>query len=149
FRCHEYGVYRSDLRRERRLRYDEVESFTFAATRSFVNGVYAGTTFGLTFDPGPDRKADRITYQATFFNADRELDRLRDHIAGVIAARMARRLAANEAVTWFPGLRFLPEGLEYAPGGLFGRKEPVLIPYGEVANFTLDSGFFYLWARNV
>jgi hypothetical protein len=66
----------------------------------------------------------------------------------MIAVRMAQRLAAQEVVAWTPSLRFLPEGIEYRPTGFLGRKEPVVIPYPDIANWTVDQGAFCLWVKD-
>jgi hypothetical protein len=145
FRCHEYGVYQSGLMGERQLRYLEVACFSYAATRHFVNGSYTGTSFALSFEPVVEKSGQRIAYRTQLPNADDELDNLRDHISKVIAGRMARELNAGQPVAWTPNLRFVPEGLEYRPSGFFGRKEPFILPYREIANFELQQGMFHVW----
>jgi hypothetical protein len=147
FRCHEYGVHQSGLTGTRQLRYLEVASFSYAATRHFVNGSYTGTSFALSFDPVAERAGQRIAYRTQLPNSDDELDNLRDHISKVIAGRMARELNAGQPVAWTPNLRFVPEGLEFRPSGFFGRKEPFVLPYHEIANFELQQGVFHVWKR--
>jgi hypothetical protein len=48
-------------------------------------------------------------------------------------------------VPWTPSLRFLPEGLEYRPSGLLGRKSPVIIGFETIGSFDIQQGTFYLW----
>lgn len=145
FRCHEYGVYQSGLMGSRQLRYLEVASFSYAATRHFVNGAYTGTAFALGFEPIPEKRGQGIQYSTQLPNSDDELDNLRNHISKVIAGRMARELREGSAVRWTPNLRFLPEGLEYTPAGFFGRKDPTVIPYNQISNFELQQGVFHVW----
>jgi hypothetical protein len=145
FRCHERGLCRKWLWRETRIRYEEVSSFTYNAVRQFVKGVYSGTHFSLTFFYESAGKMRKLTYAKTIRNADDELENLRDRISSVLAARMAAAFSQCEVVPWTPSLRFLPEGLEYRPSGLLGRKSPVIIGFETIGSFDIQQGTFYLW----
>jgi hypothetical protein len=147
FRCHEYGVYKAGLFGERTLRYTDVAAFSYSAVRHFHNGAYTGTIFRLGFEPEPGRAAQRIIHSATLPHADQALENLRDHISRVIGGRMARQLAAKEPVRWTPRLRFLPDGIEHQPAGVFGRKEPVVVPFANIYSYQIQQGTFCLWAR--
>ena len=129
---------------ERTLRYSDVAAFTYAATRHFVNGSYTGTQFNLRFDPAPGSGTRSIVYNATLPHADQELDNLRDQIAAMIAVRMKQQLAKGHSVAWTPNLCFLTDGLEYAPAGVFGRKDPIVVPYSDIASYHLEKGVFYV-----
>ena len=145
FRCHEFGVHEQGVFGENSLRYDEVASFSYGATRRFVNGVYQGTDFALSFAPYSDIGKSGINYTTTIKGQDEELETLREHISKVIAGRMATELDEGRPVQWTEGLRFLPEGIEHRPKKVFGgRKEPVFIPYGDVTNYYLHEGSFFL-----
>jgi hypothetical protein len=148
FRCHEYGVHQRGLfMGERSLRYVDVGSFTYSATRHYHNGAYMGTQTIMTFEPVPEKKGQRISYSANVQNQDAALDDLRDQVARIMAIRMAQRVSNGEAVPWIHNLTFMPEGLDYRPSGFFGSKEPVFIPYGSIFNWNLEAGTFYLWQK--
>lgn len=147
FRCHEYGVHQRGVTiGERSLRYDDVASFTYSATRHYHNGAYVGTNVVMTFEPVPEQKGNRINYSATVHNQDAGLDELRDQISRIIAGRMAIRASKGEVVPWTNKLTYRPEGLEYRPTGFLGtRKEPITIPFSSISGWKLDAGYFYLW----
>lgn len=147
FRCHEWGVREVRLSGERVLRYGDMAHFTYGATRRFVNGAYQGTDFTLTFGPKPGA-GEPIAYSTTLQGFDQELEIIQEHISGVIAGHMANDLAEDRPVQWTPNLRLLPDGIEHTPSGILGRKAPVTIPFGDVANFELDQGVFHLWTRD-
>ncbi len=148
FRCHEYGVYQRGLfMGERSLRYVEVASFTYSATRHYHNGAYMGTQTIMTFEPVPEKQGQRISYSANVHNQDSALDDLRDQISRMIAQRMAQRVSNGETVAWMNNLTFQPTGLEYRPSGFFGSKEPIFIPYGAISGWNLEAGTFYLWQK--
>ncbi len=147
FRCHELGVTKRGLFGERRLLYRDVQQFTYAGTRQYYNGVYTGTTMALTFAPAADSGLKTITFSRTIKNADSSLDALRDHVAQVIGAQMAQRLAEDGFVEWTKNLAFRSEGILYRPSGWLKKKEPILLPYEQVANFDIQEGRFYLWEQ--
>jgi len=60
---------------------------------------------------------------------------------------MAEQLRAGQAVRWTANLEFMPEGIRYRASGLFGRKEPQLLPLSEYGGYDLKQGVFYLFAR--
>jgi hypothetical protein len=145
FRCHEFGVHHQGTFGENSLRYDEMASFSYGATRRFVNGVYQGTDFALGFAPFSDAGKKGISYTTTIKGQDEELETLREHISKVIAGRMATELDQGRPVQWTEGMRFLPDGIEHRPKKVFGgRKEPAFIPYSEVSNYYLHEGSFFL-----
>ena len=144
FRCHTRGVCML-TRREKRLMYEDIGSFTYGATRHYYNGVYTGTVFNLRFEPRSEQAGDRITYTATIKNADGELDNLRDHISQVLAFKMLKRLQDGREVKW-AGATFQQDGLELPSTKMFGRGEPRHLPYGEIAGTNMEDGHFYLFA---
>lgn len=145
FRVHEHGVQRKLLFHTQQLKYADVDSFTYAAVRQYVKGVYSGTNFTLTFASWSGGKLKKLTYSKNLRNADSALERLRDAISQLIAERMQAQFVAGQTVVWTDGLRFLAEGLEYRAAGFFGRKAPTVIPYSQIAGFELDQGWFWLW----
>lgn len=145
FRCHEHGVCKRWLWRERRLRYGDVATFAYNAVRQYVKGVYSGTTFTLTFVSIVEGKKCTLSYSKSLRNADEELDHLRDHVSRVIAARMAASFSAGHQVAWTDNLRFLKEGLEVRPAGLLGRKPPIVVRYDQIAGVDASNGAFQLW----
>jgi len=146
FRCQEHGVCKVGLFGETRLRYDEIEIFSYNAIRQFVNGIYSGTNLKLSFAGGPAAGGKDISYSTTVSGSDDDLDNLRDHVSNVIANGMAAQLAEGRSVQWTRNLRFLPEGIEWTQRGLLGvRKSPLLISYEQVVNFDVEEGRFRLY----
>ena len=149
FRCHELGVYQSGLLGERRLRYSDVASFTYSATRVYVNSNYTGTTLILTFDPFSGNDRPRISFKTSVKQGDQELENLHNHIAQMIARRMADTLAAGTTVPWTMHLRFLPnQGIEHEPSGFLGRKESILIPFADIVSYDIKQGVFSIWVKD-
>ncbi|NLI77365.1 MAG: hypothetical protein GX442_13110 [Candidatus Riflebacteria bacterium] len=149
FRCHQYGVSQRGLFSEPRLMYRDMISFTYTATRMFVNGVYSGTSLNLTFVPAPGPGRQTISFNTTLQGIDEELDGLRQHIAQVIAGRLLDELKAGRAVDWTPNLRFLPDfTLEFrAPGMLWGSHPPVIVPITSIVNMGFNAGTLNIWVQ--
>lgn len=147
FRCHENGVMRRTRRGALEIRYRDVSAFTYKAVRHFTNGIYTGTTLNLEFVSLPQLGSERIAWGASSNGLDEELDHLRDHISKVIAMRMAEELEGGKPVRWTSHLRLLPDGIEFRPAGLIGRKDPEVVRFAEVENFSLEQGYFQLWVR--
>ncbi len=145
FRCHERGVFQSGMMSEKQLLYADVGSFSYGATRHYYNGVYTGTQLIMQFQPADGSGGRPISYNTTVRTDDADLDALRDHISQVIAARMADDLSKWGQVAWTPNLTFRTEGIEFRPAGWFGRKEPELLPWEQLAGFDIEQGVFHLW----
>jgi hypothetical protein len=147
FRCHERGVWQSQLFGQKTLRYTDVGSFQYGATRHYHNGVYTGTHLSLQFRPiSPDR-GPTIKYGTTTRGDDDDLDGLRDFISRAIAARMLEQFNAGEPVQWTANLEFLPEGIRYRPEGFLGRKEAKLLPFADYGGYNMNQGVLFLFAR--
>lgn len=145
FRCHALGVSRVTTRGEVSMRFKDVRIFTYSAVRNYYNGSYTGTVINLKFEA---MKGEKLTYSATFKNADDEIDNLREHVSRVIAEHMRKKLVDGKTVAWTDRVRFTPEGLEIAgKSGLFGKGDDLFIPYAKVADATLDAGNFALIAE--
>lgn len=150
FRCHALGVHSRFCWRSRELRYEDVGQFTYAATRSYYNGIYVGTSVRMRFTPRAGVGGRTVTFSASIKDGDADLDTLREHVSRVIAGQMRRRLEQGECPKWTDGLRFCPDGIEWTtPGGLFSRRVTRLIPYDEIAGTDIQEGHFYLFLRGV
>lgn len=147
FRCHAWGVHRRTLFSDKRLRYRDVESFTYLATRHFTNGAYSGSTFFFTLDPIAEEKDKKISYFISINGVDAELENLRDQISRMIGYRMLQRVRQGESVQWTKKLRFVPEGLEILAKER-RKTKPRVLSYDEIENFNLQEGSFYLWLKN-
>lgn len=145
FRCHQRGVFKRGALSETRLRYADVTSFSYSATRQYYNGVYIGTALNMVLTPGGNGKS--VKFSQTVQNADEDLDELRNHISRVLATRMLTQLAAGERVVWTRHLTLLPTGIEYRPSGFTGRKDPVLLPFEQLHAFDIQQGTFHLWEK--
>jgi hypothetical protein len=146
FRCHEQGVFQKSLLGAKTLRYADVGSFLYSATRHYHNGAYTGTHLLLQFRP-QSAGQPTIKYSSTSHGDDDDLDELRDFISRAIAARKAAQINPGQPVTWTANLQFLPEGIRYRPPGLLGKKDFQLLPYAEYGGYDLQQGVFYLFAK--
>ncbi|MEK6236798.1 MAG: hypothetical protein N2C14_18990 [Planctomycetales bacterium] len=141
FRCHESGVFQGSTFGEKELRYKDVQSFSYSATRHFVNGAYTGTQVAMNFTAlGKD-----IRYNANVQNQDDDLDGLRDHVSTVIAGRMLQELGDGGSPRWTSGLRFTPQGIEYRSSGWIKQGGPQTLPYEEIGGVDVNEGMFFLF----
>lgn len=147
FRCQQRGVLKAGLFGERQLRFAEIGAFSYSATRHYHNGAYVGTFINLKFEPLPESDARAIAYSTSVQGEDASLEELRDFISRAIAARMADRIAAGQPVKWTNNLTFLPNGLEYRPGGLLGRKAAETLLYSDYHGYGLDQGTFSVYRK--
>jgi hypothetical protein len=145
FACHEWGVMQRTLFGRRQMLYRDIASFTYRATRQFVNGVYSGTSLHLQFTPRTSGWG--ITHNSNVQGEDADLDRLRDGVAQIIASQMHVRLASGEPVVWTSNLGFSPQGFLYRPSGFIGRGQETLLPWEQYHGYTLQEGFFYLFEK--
>jgi hypothetical protein len=97
----------------------------------------------ITRELGP-----RIRYSAQIRGSDQDLESLRDQVSRAIATHMAELFSAGQPVFWTSNLQFLPEGIRYRPAGLFGRKEPLILPYDNYHGYDFQQGTFHLFAKN-
>ena len=148
FRVHERGVWQGSLFGQKLLRYEDVGTFRYQAMDHYHNGVYVGTHLTMDFRPISPELGKRIRYNASVRGGDDDLDTLRDHVSRAIAANMAELYNAGQPVFWTSNLQFLREGIRYRPGGFLGRKEPVILPYGDYGGYDIQQGVFYLFARD-
>ena len=146
FRCHERGVFKSGIMGENSLRYLDIVSFTYAATRNYYNGVYTGTSTEMKFTPVAGSEAKEIKYSANLKGVDEDLDIIRDHISNVIASQMGQHVSEGNDTVWTKNLTFTEAGLRYRPSGFFGgKKEEELLPWERLHGFDVQEGIFYLW----
>jgi len=146
FRCHERGVFQKNLFGQKTLRYTDVGSFLYSATRHYHNGAYTGTHLLLQFRPLAAGQPT-IKYGTTSHGDDDDLDELRNFISRAIAVRMAEQINAGQPVPWTANLHFVPEGIRCRPDGFLGKKDFVLIPYAEYGGYDMQQGVFYLFAK--
>jgi hypothetical protein len=144
FACHQRGVCRTTFWGTRRLRYEDVGSFTYAAVRRYMNGVFTGMTVRLTFVPREGVRGGRLKFQISAHKIDQALDGLRDGVAEMVARDLLARLGAGEAVRWTAGYMLAPQGLVCPARGLFGRQR--LVPYRDLQPPVMNDGFLWLYA---
>ncbi len=147
FRCQQRGVQKAGLFSTKQLKYTEVASFTYSATRHYHNGAYVGTHIKMKFEPLLDIGAQPMAYNTTVNGEDASLEELRDFISRAIAARMAGTVAAGQPVRWTNNLTFQPNGIEFRPGGFLGRKPPQVLLYSDYQGYGLDQGSFSLFRK--
>lgn len=147
FRCHEWGVYQSGMTGEKRLMYNEVASFSYAATRHYHNGAYTGTQLQLSFQPLPGAKSGAINFGTSVNNEDADIEQLRDFVSRVVSARMANELGEGRPVQWTKNMVFMPQGIQYTPSGFFGKGQTQFLPHENYGGWNMDQGVFYLFER--
>ncbi|EAQ79760.1 hypothetical protein [Blastopirellula marina] len=148
FRCHEQGVYKSGITGEQKLRYEDVESFTYSATRMYYNGAYTGTQTQMSFDPRPGSGAGKISYSANIQGADDDLEVLRSHVSQVVGSAMLHEIAEGRPVAWTPNITFFNDRIEFVPTSFFGgKKAPVQLPWNQIHNFDIQEGTFHIWSQ--
>ncbi len=144
-RCHARGVCRLKNHKATEMRYDEVKTFTYSATRHYHNGAYTGTALVMKFE-GTD--GGTLDYTTTVRNADESLENLREHVSRVVASGMKRRLDAGKVVYWTDRVAFEPDGIAVVgKSGLFGKEDDQFVEWADVADVGLEAGKFALFAR--
>ena len=146
-RAYEHGVWHKTPLRTSQMWYRDVDAFSYSVVQHFHNGAYSATYYTLTFASARGGRRQKVKFTATLRKEDFELEHLRDRVSALIADRMWNQFAQRQAVAWTDHLRFLPEGLEFRPTSLFGRKPPVLIPYSQICGCDSDYGVFCLWVH--
>jgi hypothetical protein len=147
-RCHQWGLHQKGLLSDKRLRFNDVHSYTYSAVAQYVNGAYSGTTFTMTMDGTSAGKPCRISHSGNLDKGDEELENLREHIARLLASRMLRQFQQGEVVPWTSNLSFQQDGILYRPAGFVGRKEPQLLPFDQLAGFNIEQGSFFLFKND-
>jgi hypothetical protein len=143
-KCHERGLHRNINGKITEMRYEEIRSFTYTATRHYYNGAYTGTIVTMQFD---DHDGGTTKYTANFKNADDELDNLRDHVSRVMAGTMLKKLEAGQDVPWTGEMTFEPDGLDIQGGkGLFSKVKEQFLEWADIDNFGMDQGQFAIFA---
>ena len=142
FRVHELGVTRKRLSK-RTLRYSEIMSFQFGATRHYHNGAYTGTSVNMRFTPDPGGKS--ITHHQMVRGNDSDLDSLREQVSGMVARHLLERLLKGQDIQWGPTARFTSKGLVVRASKLFGKGEERLAPYNAGLRYTIEQGSFRLF----
>ena len=147
FRCHEHGVYKRGLVKEKRLLYRDVGSFTYSATRQYVNGVYAGTSLSMKFVPEEATGSPTVSFSRSVRNLDRDLDDLRDHISGVVARKMLASIEAGGEAQWTPDAVLAVEEIRFRKPKLVGKGEWTSLPYSQITGSTVQDGILHLFAE--
>jgi len=145
FRCHVHGVKLVQLFGETQLAFEQLATFTYAATKVYTHGVYVGTTVLLKFAPLPGQGLKPIQYSAVLKGDDAELDRLKDHASAILAHKLLKEWEAVGHVPWLPHIKFLRDALEYRTLGLMGRRAAQTIPYRELTTWDFQEGSFRLF----
>jgi hypothetical protein len=146
FRVYELGVVQRTLFGERMLRYSEITSFSFGATRHYHNGAYTGTALAMGFSAGPGSKP--ITHNQTSRGNDSDLDSLREQVADIVAAQLLHRLERGEVIQWGPSARFTRNGLVVQASKLFGKGEERRAPYDAGLRISIEQGTLHLFIGN-
>jgi hypothetical protein len=148
FRCHERGVSHRSFGQEKRLFYDQVASFTYSATRMYVNGAYVGTSLTMKFETDDPKALPPIKYNANVKNVDEDLDELRERISAVVAQRLLRRYAETGSFVWTKSLEVTGDGIRYRPGKLLGKGEWQVLPFDRYLGVNVQEGVFHLFSQD-
>lgn len=152
---HEGGVVETVLGRRREVLYQDITRMSYAITRQYVNGVYAGTTLSMglrTADGGKMNYSGRykekpkgwaMTVFGRTFEGSDELDVVRDVVAAYIAARMTDAIARREAVEW-PGCAVITAD---ALTPLRGRRKGQPLAWNQFAGMSIEKGVLHLFAH--
>lgn len=146
FRCHERGVSQRGLRKEKRLLYTEVATFTYSATRMYVNGVYAGTNLVMKFTSDDPKTLPTIKLSTSISKVDEDLDELRDHISAVVSRRLVRQFQETGAFAWAKMLEVGTDGIRYRKAKFVGQSDWIELPFTQYHDFTIDQGAFNLFS---
>ncbi len=138
-RCHEHGVFRRTLFSERKIRFDEMTAFTNQVTKSFVNGIYAGTSMHMEFECEP--KKIKIGYIGNAQGTDTALDKLSDVASLHVARHLISEIAEGKPVLWGDAQMGV-DGLSFPSKKK--KTEPVMVPYEKI-KFTIQAGDLYLF----
>lgn len=134
---HEQGLTNRSLFHSRTLRYDDVARLSWAVTRRYVNGAYAGTTVRAKLVPASS-KPMRISFSIS--GVDEALDFVRDQVSARVADRMMLQLAKDGQLAWSPAAIFLRDSFELRPSKLLGKKEPRRLSYRDGVTFAIHNG---------
>src|SRR5205085_2020495 len=94
---HEFGVSRLRSRREYRLRFSDVRSFTYRPGRRFVDGKKTGLYLEVRFDAKPGAKS--VRFRAAVEGGE-GLEEFRDHAALALAVPILAELRDGRPVSW-------------------------------------------------
>jgi hypothetical protein len=143
---------RGKLRRE--LAYADVIRMQFAVTRTYVNGVYAGTQLSVNLIGAKTaiRYSGRYKESATFAgstifhkkfkSADNEAELLRMVIANSVADAYAARMETQGSVNWSKVATLSPAGLTPRSG----KRKGVCVSFDQIVGSSMQHGFFHLFA---
>jgi hypothetical protein len=148
FRCHERGVSKRGLGKEKRLFYHQVATFTYSATRMYVNGAYVGTSLTMKFETDDPKAVPPIKYNANVKNVDADLDALRELISAVVAQRLLRRYAETGSFAWTKSLEVTTDGIRYRKSRLLGKGEWAVLPFDHYLGVNVQEGTFHLFSKD-
>lgn len=149
FRCHRHGVYQRGLAKEKRLLYRDVASFTYSATRQYVNGVYTGTRVSMKLVPEETNDSPTVSFSSWVRNLDRDLDDLRDRVSGVVGRKMLASIETGVEAKWTTDAVLGPEEIRFRKPRLVGKREWISLPYSQIAGSATQEGTFHLFAEGV
>ena len=113
------------------------------------NNVYQGLKIDLKFRPKAEFNGGAtISYKKKIKEEDTVLESFCTQVSIILAQEMFEELKTSGKTEWIKSMELRSDGLEYRPSGLLGgAKEPVLIPYGDIARYSVVDGWFLLWVK--
>jgi hypothetical protein len=148
FSCLQRGVRLTRRSGETSIRYDDVDSFLFSATRRYRRGMYQRTELQMSFESERNGRQDSIKFRTSLAGLDEELDRIRDHIAAVMAWHMANLLLMDVVVPWTEKLAFSQRGIELRETKSGASATSTLLAWKELGAATLEHGTLTIHHRN-
>lgn len=140
-RVHERGIVQDTLFGRRTMRYADIERLTYAATRHYRNGVYAGTSLEMKCQATGMKP---ISISTNTRGTEADLDSLRDHVAGLVSVRLQEKVAKDGEAAWAGGLRLSAKGVRFNRPKTFGKGEEVFRPWQEL-RYSIAAGYFHLF----
>lgn len=146
FCCHEFGVRQTRrLRREKRIRFADMNAFTYIARRR--DQVYAQRQFKFIFVSYAPGNHERITYTTTLRSEDPELNHMWELVCQSMASRILADVTAGRTVVWTSNVRFVPGGVDYRTAGLLGLKPALFLSFADVERFEIIGGRLHVWEK--
>jgi hypothetical protein len=141
-RFHQYGVVKKSLFGSRTHRYAAAERMTWAETRMYVNGGYAGNSYVAKIYTSDQKKPLKFGFQRS--GSDEDLAYVRDTIANQVAQVMERQIAADGRVPWGgANVSLTKEAVDVRRG-----KNVERLPYTMPLRVVMHQGVLQLYRPN-
>jgi hypothetical protein len=132
-----------------RLRFTEIDVFSFQAISHYVNGAYAGLHYKLTFQTTNHDSRKPVEWSSVDNKPQEELESLKDRVAFVVAKRKMEILSARGSVDWTKGLTIYRDRLSCEPNtfrkNVKDRRE---LRFEEIERVEIQKASCYIFRPN-